>query len=79
MKGQLGPIGPDLNLVKDWRRDEFIATMRTGVDPYGLELGGQMPWRPVGRMDDDGLGAVYEYLTHLPVSQTAVSNQDMGS
>jgi hypothetical protein len=29
---------------------------------------GQMPWRPLGRMDDEELTAVYEYLTHLPSS-----------
>jgi hypothetical protein len=26
----------------------------------------QMPWRPLGRMDDEELAAVYEYLTNLP-------------
>jgi mono/diheme cytochrome c family protein len=66
--GQLGPLGPDLNLVKEWKREEFIATMRTGVDPSGHELSKQMPWRPLGRMDDEELSAVYEYLTHLPDS-----------
>jgi hypothetical protein len=25
-----------------------------------------MPWRPLGRMDDEELAAIYEYLTHLP-------------
>jgi hypothetical protein len=64
--GQLGPLGPDLNLVKGWRPEEFIATMRTGVDPNGHELSKQMPWQPVGRMSDEELRAVYEYLTHLP-------------
>jgi hypothetical protein len=43
--GQLGPIGPDLTLVKAWRPDEFIATMRAGIDPGGHELSKQMPWR----------------------------------
>jgi mono/diheme cytochrome c family protein len=66
--GQLGPLGPDLNLVKGWKFEDFIATMRSGVDPNGHELGKQMPWRPVGRMGDDELRAVYEYLTHLPGS-----------
>jgi mono/diheme cytochrome c family protein len=64
--GQLGPLGPDLNLVKGWKLEEFIATMRTGVDPNGHELSKQMPWRPIGRMGDEDLHAVYEYLTHLP-------------
>jgi mono/diheme cytochrome c family protein len=68
MPGQLGPPGPDLNLVKRWKLEEFVATMRTGVDPNGHELSKEMPWRPIGRMSDEELGAVYEYLTHLPDS-----------
>jgi mono/diheme cytochrome c family protein len=66
--GQLGPLGPDLNLVKDWTLEGFIATMRTGVDPNGHQLSKQMPWRPIGRMGDDELAAIYQYLTHLPNS-----------
>jgi mono/diheme cytochrome c family protein len=66
--GQLGPLGPDLNLVKGWKLEEFVATMRTGVDPNGHELSKEMPWRPIGRMSDEELSAVYEYLTHLPNS-----------
>jgi len=67
--GQMGPLGPDLNAVRDWTLGQFIATMRTGIDPNGVELSKQMPWRPIGRMDDEELAAVYEYLTHLPGSQ----------
>jgi len=66
--GQLGPLGPDLNLVKGWKLEEFVATMRTGVDPSGHELSKEMPWQSIGRMSDDELSAVYEYLTHLPNS-----------
>ena len=58
--------GTDLNLVKQWKLSEFIATMRTGIDPNGHELSRQMPWRPLGRMDDEELAAIYEYLTRLP-------------
>jgi mono/diheme cytochrome c family protein len=64
--GQLGPLGPDLGLVKEWKLEQFVATMRTGVDPSGHELGREMPWQPIGRMSDEELTAVYEYLTHLP-------------
>jgi mono/diheme cytochrome c family protein len=64
--GQLAPLGPDLNLVKGWKLEEFIVTMRTGVDPDGHQLGKQMPWQPIGRMGDEELAAVYQYLTHLP-------------
>jgi len=66
--GQLAPLGPDLNPVKGWKFEEFVATMRTGVDPNGHELGKQMPWQSVGRMADEDLRAVYEYLTHMPES-----------
>ncbi len=65
VQGQLPPIGPGLGLVKDWKLEDFISTMRTGVDPAGHELGQQMPWRPIGKMDDEELTAVYAYLTQL--------------
>jgi mono/diheme cytochrome c family protein len=64
--GQLAPLGPDLNLVKEWKFEEFVAAMRTGVDPNGHEIAKQMPWKPIGRMSDEELRAIYEYLTHLP-------------
>ena len=64
--GQIGPLGPDLNLIKQWTLSEFVATMRTGIDPNGHELSTQMPWRPLGRMDDEELAAIYEYLSRLP-------------
>ena len=72
--GQLGSIEPDLNVVKDWTRAGFIATMRTGKDPYGHELSQQMPWRPIGTMSDDELSTIYEYLTRMPEVETAATN-----
>jgi mono/diheme cytochrome c family protein len=75
-KGGLGPAGPDLNLVKEWSLEEFIATMRTGADPNGHELDGDlMPWRNIGRMDDVELGALHEYLIHLPEAPAPLSNR----
>lgn len=68
MPGQLPPLGPDLGIVKDWSQAQFITTMRTGVDPNGHRLDDQMPWRPIGRMDDDELAAIYLYLAGLPRS-----------
>jgi mono/diheme cytochrome c family protein len=61
--GQLPPLGPDLGVVGQWTLDEFITTMRSGVDPNGHQLGEKMPWRPIGRMGDDELAAMYQYLT----------------
>jgi len=72
--GQVGPIGPGLNLVKQWKLEEFINTMRTGTDPYGHHLGEQMPWRFIGRMDDEELTALFEYLTHGRDSRSAAAN-----
>lgn len=65
--GQLGAIGPGLAIVKDWKLGDFIATLRTGVDPNGYHLDGdKMPWRSIGKMDDEELGAIYAYLKCLP-------------
>jgi hypothetical protein len=36
--------------------------MRTGVDPNGHQMSEQMPWRPLGRIDDEEFADVYEYL-----------------
>lgn len=74
VEGQLAPIGPDLDVVKEWKREEFIAAMRTGVTPDGHHIGAVMPWQAVGRMDDVELSAIYEYLTHLPEAPAAVAD-----
>jgi mono/diheme cytochrome c family protein len=68
VQGQFSPIGPGLDFVKEWSLDQFISTMRTGLDPAGHKVGAAMPWRAIGKMDDEELAAVYEYLVHLPAS-----------
>lgn len=73
IEGQLPPVGPDLNIVKEWSLDQFISTLRTGVDPGGHELSKQMPWRPAGQMDDQELTAVYQYLTQLSEPQNTAA------
>lgn len=57
-----GLLGPDLTPVKAWKREEFIATLRTGIDPDGHVIDPRMPWRAIGSMSDTELGAIYEYL-----------------
>jgi len=64
--GQLAPIGPSLAVVKGWTKEQFMTTLRTGVDPSGHVLAPQMPWQNIGRMDDDELSAVYAYISSLP-------------
>jgi hypothetical protein len=39
---------------------------RKETDPGGgREISEQMPWRAIGKMDEEELAAVYQYLTHL--------------
>jgi len=55
-----------LHLIKGWTQEQFIKTIRTGVDPSGHQLKPTMPWRTYAKMDDVELAAVYEYLHNLP-------------
>ncbi len=64
---QLAPVGPNLSVVKGWTKEQFIATLRTGVDPDGHKLNDKlMPWPNFGRMDDEELAAVYAYIASRP-------------
>lgn len=71
--GQAGlePKGPSLRVVQDWTVDQFVTTLRTGVDPTGHSLDGSlMPWKEIGLLDDVELGALYAYLKNLPSLQS---------
>jgi len=66
--GGLLPPGPSLRITKGWTGEQFIQTFRTGVDPFGKKLDPLlMPWKFVGRMDDDELQAIYGYLQKLEI------------
>jgi mono/diheme cytochrome c family protein len=56
------PVGPSLQVIKGWTQEQFIKTIRTGVDPSGHQLKEVMPWRTLARMDDVELAAMYIYL-----------------
>jgi hypothetical protein len=47
----------DLNLVNDWKLEGFLTAMGSGVDPGDHGFQQQMPWRQIGKMDED-LGAI---------------------
>jgi hypothetical protein len=49
-----------------WSEEDFLRTMRTGVNPRGDSLHPFMPWREYRRMTDDDLRAIYRYLRTLP-------------
>jgi mono/diheme cytochrome c family protein len=61
----MNPHGPSLRVVKGWTVQQFMTTLRTGVTPDSQTLTDQMPWRVLGRMDDNDLTAVYQYLASL--------------
>ena len=47
------PPGPSLRVTKTWTTDQFLNTLRTGVDPFGKKLDPtMMPWKFIGRLDD---------------------------
>lgn len=51
--------------IGKWSEEDFLRTLRTGVNPAGDSLHAFMPWRQVGRMTDDDLRAIYRYLRTL--------------
>jgi mono/diheme cytochrome c family protein len=59
-----------------WTEDDFLRTIRSGVNPRGDSLSNFMPWREYRRMTDDDLRAIYRYLRtlrpiHNPVPRRA--------
>ena len=64
-----GPVGPNLSPTGEvgaWTKDQFITTIRTGVNPAGHKLSDDMPWSVFKNMNDQDLGALYTYLHSLP-------------
>ena len=61
--GGLAPPAPSARAyARAWTLEQFIQTMRTGVDPGGHTIREPMPWQMIGQMDDLELAALYEYL-----------------
>lgn len=55
-----------------WSEQDFLRTLRTGVNPGGDSLHPFMPWREVRRMSDDDLRAIYRYLRTLPAIRNEI-------
>jgi len=69
--GGLYPKGPNLTaIVPHWTDDQFMETIRTGIDPGGHTLNSAiMPWKEISSaMSDDDLKAIYTYLHSLPLT-----------
>jgi mono/diheme cytochrome c family protein len=72
------PVRPS-NLTPDvetgigrWSEEDFLRTLRTGVNPAGRELHPFMPWQQIRRMSDDDLRAIYRFLRSLPPIRNSV-------
>lgn len=52
--------------IGTWSEEQFISTIRTGVDPKGIRLHPFMPSKQIARMSDDDLRAIYRYLRTVP-------------
>lgn len=64
------PVGPNLRVVQGWTVEQFMTTIRTGVDPGGHALDNTiMPWETIRLLDDEELGALFAYLKALPPVQ----------
>ena len=64
--GQAGPNISPTGEVGAWTKEQFINTIRTGVNPADHHLSDEMPWAYFKLMNDQDLGAVYAYLHSLP-------------
>lgn len=61
--GGLAPPAPSARaFARAWTLEQFMQTMRTGVDPGGHAIQEPMPWQMIGQMDDVELTALYLYL-----------------
>jgi len=70
--GGMGPpAGPNLTVViPTWTSEQFVRTLRTGVNPYGHTLAEEMPWKGISAFaDEDDLRAMYAYLHALAPRQ----------
>lgn len=63
------PPAPNLTSTGElstWDENDFIQMFRTGKTPIGRPINQFMPWKEIGQMTDDELGAMWLYLQSLP-------------
>jgi mono/diheme cytochrome c family protein len=64
--------------IGKWSEEDFIRTLRTGVNPTGHAMSPFMPWPEIKRMSDDDLRSIYRYLRALPPIHNAVPRNGSG-
>ena len=53
--------------VGSWTEAQFMQMLRTGIGPDGRAIDNTfMPWRPIGKMTDDELKALWRFFQSLP-------------
>jgi mono/diheme cytochrome c family protein len=55
--------------VGTWTEEDFINTIRTGVNPAGRELAPEMPWMTYRNMTDEELQALWAYIASVPAKE----------
>ncbi len=51
--------------LRDWKQEDFMRAMQTGVLPNGKQLGSAMPLKTYGEMNGTELAALWLYLQSL--------------
>jgi mono/diheme cytochrome c family protein len=64
--------------IGGWSEEDFVRTLRTGINPRGDSLHGFMPWREYRRMSDDDLQAIFRYLRTLEPTRNTVPRRETG-
>jgi mono/diheme cytochrome c family protein len=65
------PAGPNLMVyLARWSDEDFVRTLRTGVDPYNHTLTDAMPWKAISAFaSDTDLQAIFVYLHGLATTK----------
>jgi mono/diheme cytochrome c family protein len=55
--------------VGNWSEEDFVQTIRTGVNPTGHELDPEMPWMVFRNLSEEELHAIWLYLQSVPAKE----------
>jgi len=67
-------LTPSASGLQKYSRQQFLSMMRNGRTASG-ELFSAMPWLFYGKMNDDDLIAIFEYLKSVPPVEHRINNQ----
>lgn len=66
------PAAPNLTPggeLRGWQAADFFKLMREGTTPTGRQISDYMPWKAYGRLRDEELRALWEYLQGVPAAR----------